>query len=1186
MKQKNLLFYFIAFALLALVFFLFSNAYKELIHYSALTNRSSHVYMRFQTLSKEIDNAAVINPDLLTSSAFSKGDNLFFTDSQTVIGQLDSLVSAVKDTVNICIAHKLDTMIRTELSWMLRSNVPDSMIRHRSAAHIAALQDINLLIRQGLDRTSFLLATHKEALHKAIDKVIIWMIIFILLAATLIGYTTVTLFHQRSKTEIKEEQLKKTEKLLVHTLDNMLEGAQIHDHDWRYTYVNDALVRYSTYTREELIGYTLMDKYPGIENTELFGTLTRAKEDRIARHLETEFVFPNGTKAFFELSIQPVPEGIFILSVDITERKIAQEALQKSEFHYRMLIEQAADGIFVANAHGHYTDVNIAACAMLGYTYEEMITLQIGDLIAAEETPRISDEVTKLRSGKIVTSEWSFKRKDGSLFPGEWIGRILPDGSIQAIVRDITEQKKAREHLLKANRLYAFISAINQTIVHTKNEKDLFEKACEIAVKIGGFHLGWIGMLNDNGHLNVVKTTGNENAARAIQKLSGSDYYDPMLRHTFIGRMLWTGRYVVVNNVQVEPSMILWRKDMLDMGVKSAIALPIKKFGKTVGVFCLNSETEEIFDKDEIALLEEAANDISFALEVFDNDNARVLAEQQLQKANRLYTFLSSINQSIVHVRDEEELLDKVCAIAIEIGLFKIAWVGRLNNTGKLDIIKICGDEAAAKELAKYSGLDYRQPELRETATGRALSTGVYAVSNAVQNDPAMRSWKEEHERHDIKANISLPLKKFGNVIGIFGLNSTTEHFFDTGEINLLEEAAGDISFALEIFDKEKMRRLAGEHLMRNEAKLKDAQALARIGSWEIDLVHNSIFWSDEYYVLLGYKPGEVVPSDELFLSMVHADDVVSVSEKFKRTFQILESSFANFRIVRRDGNIMHVYCEWKFEFDRTQNPVRIYGITQDVTESKKAEEEIKNLNETLEQRIIDRTTELTEANKALEAFSYSVSHDLRAPVRAMIGFARIIQDEYGQAFNPDLQEMFDHIIQSSKRMNAIIDDMLTLAKYDSEKLQPATVDIGMVFQTVWDNISFAQPHHATLKLAALPAVMADSSMIQQVIINLMSNAIKYSSRKEKPVIEVGCEQTDTSITYFIKDNGVGFDMKNYNRLFGAFQRLHGSTEFEGTGVGLMLVKKIIERHGGEVWAEGKVGEGATFYFALPYIAS
>ena len=250
--------------------------------------------------------------------------------------------------------------------------------------------------------------------------------------------------------------------------------------------------------------------------------------------------------------------------------------------------------------------------------------------------------------------------------------------------------------------------------------------------------------------------------------------------------------------------------------------------------------------------------------------------------------------------------------------------------------------------------------------------------------------------------------------------------------------------------------------------------------------------------------------------------------------------------------------------------------------ELRAAETEIKLLNQHLEERVTERTSELTEANKALEAFSYHVSHDLRAPVRAVMSFTKIIQQEYGAHMGPKLRELFGYISDSIKRLSAIIEDLLNLSKYGKEKLKIAPVDMAQLIRNAWANIALTTPNHAVLELGKMPIVHADASMMEQVVINLLSNAIKYSSKKEKPLITIRSEQKKKLITFYFKDNGSGFDMSQGHRLFGAFERLHGINEFEGTGVGLALVKSIIHKHGGTVGAEGIVDEGATFYFTLP----
>ncbi|HLP21106.1 MAG TPA: ATP-binding protein [Chitinophagales bacterium] len=242
----------------------------------------------------------------------------------------------------------------------------------------------------------------------------------------------------------------------------------------------------------------------------------------------------------------------------------------------------------------------------------------------------------------------------------------------------------------------------------------------------------------------------------------------------------------------------------------------------------------------------------------------------------------------------------------------------------------------------------------------------------------------------------------------------------------------------------------------------------------------------------------------------------------------------------------------------------------------------MEEVNEMLEQKVAERTFELQEANKALEAFSYSVSHDLKAPVRAIHSFTRIIQKDFKQQLPAEVLDLLTHIEGNSRRMNCIIEDLLTLSKYSRFQPDLAPIDMALLFNTVWDNLQRSTPNNATLTLHALPVVCGDASMIEQVVVNLLSNAIKYSAHQGKPIVEVGTELVNGQTNFYVRDNGAGFDMQYYHRLFGVFERLHSMNDFEGTGIGLFLVKRIIEKHGGMVWAHAKVDEGATFYFTLP----
>jgi two-component system, sensor histidine kinase and response regulator len=228
------------------------------------------------------------------------------------------------------------------------------------------------------------------------------------------------------------------------------------------------------------------------------------------------------------------------------------------------------------------------------------------------------------------------------------------------------------------------------------------------------------------------------------------------------------------------------------------------------------------------------------------------------------------------------------------------------------------------------------------------------------------------------------------------------------------------------------------------------------------------------------------------------------------------------------------------------------------------------------------KNAELVAINHELEAFSYSISHDLRAPLRALSAYSKMLEEDFSDKLDEEGRRLLDNIHQHAQKMGTLVDDLLEFSRLGRKAPKKSRVDMNETVQTVLGEVSHAYPHHAEVTVNPLEPGHADQGLITQVWFNLVSNAIKYSSKREHPRVEIGCSRGDEETIYYVKDNGAGFDMKYAGKLFGVFQRLHNPKEFSGTGIGLAIVQRIVNKHGGRIWCEAAVDRGASFYFTLP----
>jgi len=608
------------------------------------------------------------------------------------------------------------------------------------------------------------------------------------------------------------------------TLEGMIEGCQLIGFDWRYLYLNRAASRHNRRPNGELLGRTMMEMWPGIEASPVFAMLRRCLEERVARHDESEFEFPDGSKGWFDVSSQPVPEGVFVLSVDISERKKAEQALRESQALYSSLVEQMPAGIFRKDAAGRYVFISRAFCQYKG------------------------------------------------MKPEQFLG------------------KTALELGLADTALAASGASHHEQIMQTGRPVEVEEKYVQAGGQEHFFH--------------VVKSP--------------------------------------------------------------------------------------VFDAD---------GAITGSQGVLFDITAKKQAELEARESEARYRTLFNT------------LMEGFCTIEVVF-------------------------DAAEKPV------DYRFLEINPAFERQ---TGLKGAQGKL-----MRELAPDHEPH------------WFEIYGKIALTGEPVHF-------------------------------------ENEAR-----ALGR------------------YYDVHAYRIGG--PGER-----------------------------------------------------------KVAILFNDITQRKLGEAEIKKLNASLERRVAERTAQLEAANQELEAFSYSVSHDLRAPLRAVNGFAGIVLEDYGSLLPEDGRRYLARIRDGGQQMGQLIDDLLAFSRLSRQSMNRQKVDSAKLVKAVLEEL---RPHwggerQIEIRLTELPPCHGDAALLKQVWVNLISNAVKYSRGRKPAVVEIGCVCQNKVSTYFVRDNGTGFDMQYAHKLFGVFQRLHRADEFEGTGVGLAIVQRVVHRHGGRVWAEAKPDQGATFYFTL-----
>ena len=833
------------------------------------------------------------------------------------------------------------------------------------------------------------------------------------------------------------------------------------------------------------------------------------------------------------------------------ERQSAMEALQKSESRYKNFISHTTDGIWRIELakplpvglpedeslrwlfeQGYLAECNPAYTAIYGCPdSDQLVGKQFGELVPTWDEARIESFRGMVRGG-FQTRTIELRARDATGRFRDLLRTEVPiveDGLLLrfwGITSDITERKRRETELRRLNRALRILSSSNHALVRAQAESQLPQEICRILVEKGGYRMAWMGFAEHDAEktLRPVASAGVEEGYLESVKLSWAD--------TERGRgpggvAIRTGRPSVCDNVMKDPQFALWREDAAQRGYASTCALPMTLDDQTMAVLAVYSPVPDAFDAAEVKLLAELGDDISYGFHVLHTRAERQHAEEALKaERQRFFAVL-------------ETLPPMICLLTPD---YHVAFANRA--------FRERFGESQGRRCYDYC---FGQPSPCEFCqTYDVLKTG------------QPRHWE-----------VSSPE---GSVIDVYDFP-----FVDADGTPLILEMDIDITEAKRA--KEAIEKANAYNRNLLEVSLDPLVTIAPNGKiTDVNTATEKV---------TGRLRDELIGAD----FSDYFTDPEKASSGYQQVFKEGLVQDYELEVRHRDGSTTPVLYNASVYRDQGGEVVGVFAAARDITSRKRAEEEVRRLNEELEQRVRLRTAQLEASNKELESFSYSVSHDLRAPLRAMDGFSRILLEEYRPQLPAEARRYLDFVRDSASHMGNLIDGLLALSRLGRQELKRRPVEVAeIVRQSMADLRVDLEGSGVELVVGALPSCDADPLLLRQVFVNLLSNALKFSRQQEKARIEIGALKAGEAArarapelqlldpqtwVYFVRDNGVGFDMRYADKLFGVFQRLHRQEEFKGTGIGLATVQQIIHKHGGQVWAEAEVGKGATFYFTV-----
>lgn len=716
------------------------------------------------------------------------------------------------------------------------------------------------------------------------------------------------------------------------------------------------------------------------------------------------------------------------------------------------------------------------------------------------------------------------------------------DGTIvwHGFTTDVTEARLAAQKVERQNRMLETVRMAQARFIEANDKRKAFEGLLDAFLSVTGSEYGFVGeVLYDEQGNPYLKTHAITNIAwdEASRRLHDQQIPDGMeFRNlkTLFGHGMVTCEPVIANHPGTDA-----RAGGLPVGhpeMQSFLGVPLMLGDRLVAMVGLSNQPGGYSEAD-IEFLQPLLGAVRQLVLARRDHDERQQTLQQLEDTSYLLAEKSSALQ--------------VTLDSVSQGLAMVDGQGhfRFYNRRMLELLDL--PEWLLAENPTFERIGQFQVERGDFGENLSLM------------DPAVRPFVAKEPR-TLAPDTYLRRTRDGKMLEV-----STRKLPDGGMVRTYTDVTSYVQ--------------AQEALAHERQRLTWVLEATRPGVWETNVVTSETTINEHWATMLGYTVEELLPTTlDTWRRLVHPLDLPFAEHVLERHLSgELEFYECDMRMRHKTGHWIWINDRGRVhERDENGRPLFMSGTHVDISARVAAQEQVRALNASLELRVSERTAELERSMRDMEAISYSIAHDLRAPLRSVNGFASLIAEEEGDRLSPLARDMFGRITRSSRNMGQMITDMLELLRVVRVDLAAVPVDLHLLAQSVAEVLA-PQYEHARIDLEPVPEAMGDATLLRQVLFNLMDNGLKYSRHHAMPELKVGYSSAQRA--YFVRDNGMGFDMAHADKLFGLFQRLHAGSDVPGTGVGLAIVARILERHGGRIWADSAPGQGTTFWFRLPH---